>query len=66
MRNIPTEARAYMSDAAFMLKEHYADWVWKERARNAPIVPKAALSWPFVRQADKPNNVVKMKRKSDK
>ena len=58
-----TDARDELSTAQFMLGADYVDWVWKERAKSAPSVPRASISWPF-RRAD--NVVAITSRKKNK
>jgi len=67
MRNIPTESREELGAAQFILKEGYSDFIWALRSKDKPEVPKASISWPFIRATDRPTNVVKLpKRKSEK
>lgn len=44
-----TDSRDELTNAQFMLGEDYVDWVWRERGRAAPVVPRASISWPFKR-----------------
>lgn len=39
--------RDEMKAAQFLMKELYVDWIWQERIKASPPVPKSRIKIPF-------------------